>query len=79
MQLQKLVPLDNHLRRLLWNLQKQTNLLVAMRTVVESDSSVFLDSVKLFKLHSMGLVHIEGNEAVPRCELYRQYFNGLRS
>ncbi|MEM8674446.1 MAG: AAA-like domain-containing protein [Cyanobacteria bacterium P01_G01_bin.67] len=67
-------PFNNHLRRLLWNLQQQSNLLVSWQIVIESNASVYLDSIKMFKLHSMGLVHIQGNEVIPRCELYRQYF-----
>lgn len=72
-------PFNNHLRRLLWNLQQQSQLLTAMQTVIESDSSVYLDSIKMFKLHSMGLIHIEGNEVIPRCKLYRQYFKNRLS
>ena len=70
-------PFNHHLRRLLWHLQQQSNLLAAMQIVVESDRSVHLDSIEMFKLHSMGLVHIQGNEALPRCELYRRYFSEL--
>jgi serine/threonine-protein kinase len=35
---------------------------------------VQLESMQGFKLHSMGLVHLQGNEVTPRCDLYRQYF-----
>ncbi|MBD0340939.1 MAG: AAA-like domain-containing protein, partial [Microcoleus sp. Co-bin12] len=30
--------------------------------------------MQAFKLDSLGLVKLHGNECVPRCELYRQYF-----
>lgn len=68
-------PFCNHLRRLLWHLQEQPNLVTAMQTVLGANCSVRLDSVEIFKLHSMGLVHLQGNEVTPRCELYRQYFS----
>ena len=68
-------PFSNHLRRLAWHLQEQPNLAEAMQTVLEANSPVRLDSVEMFKLHSMGLVHLRGNEVTPRCELYRQYFS----
>jgi len=30
--------------------------------------------VLAFKLHSLGLVHLQGNYVTPRFNLYRQYF-----
>jgi hypothetical protein len=33
-----------------------------------------LESVPAFKLHSMGLVQMQGNQVMPRFDLYRQYF-----
>jgi hypothetical protein len=35
---------------------------------------VELDAELAFKLDSMGLVQLQGNEAIPRCDLYRNYF-----
>lgn len=32
------------------------------------------ETVQAFQLHSMDLVHLQGNEVVPRCNLYRRYF-----
>ena len=37
--------------------------------------SVNIDSLLTYKLDSLGLVKLEGNNVVPRCELYRQYFS----
>ena len=64
---------SDHLRRHLWNLEKYPELAVAMK-VVSATSQVRLEAVQAFKLHSMGLVHRQGNDVTPRCELYRQYF-----
>ncbi|NES69479.1 MAG: molecular chaperone Tir, partial [Okeania sp. SIO2D1] len=66
---------NDHLRRHLWNLQQHPELASAMQEVVEaSGESLRLGSKIAFKLHSMGLVHFQGNNVKPRCELYRRYF-----
>lgn len=64
----------DHLRRHLWNLQQHPELAIAMREVVSSSHSVKLEAILAFKLHSMGLVNLQGNEVKPRCNLYRLYF-----
>jgi class 3 adenylate cyclase len=45
-----------------------------LKQVVESDTPVQLKSVLAFKLNSMGLVHLQGNQVAIRYDLYRQYF-----
>lgn len=65
---------SDHLRRHLWNLQQHPELATAMQEVVAATTSVRLKSVLAFKLYSMGLVHLQGNDVTPRCDLYRQYF-----
>jgi hypothetical protein len=35
---------------------------------------VDVGTTEAFKLRSMGLVKFQGNEVVPLCKLYRQYF-----
>ncbi len=64
----------DHLRRHLWNLSQHPELAAALNKVVTGDSPVQLESMQGFKLHSMGLVYLQGNEVTPRCNLYRQYF-----
>ena len=64
----------DHLRRHLWNLEKYSELMAAMREVVNAASSVRLRSELAFKLNSMGLVNLEGNDCNPRCKLYEKYF-----
>jgi class 3 adenylate cyclase len=64
----------DHLRRHLWNLEQQPKLSNAMKKVVTSISLVRLEATQAFQLQSMGLVHLRGNDVVPRCNLYRQYF-----
>ncbi|HEY9851793.1 MAG TPA: AAA-like domain-containing protein [Leptolyngbyaceae cyanobacterium] len=64
----------DHLRRHLWNLQEHPELAAAFAKVVTAKEPVELESVLAFKLHSLGLVQLRGNEVTPRFELYRQYF-----
>ena len=65
---------SDHLRRHLWNLEKYPELIVAMREVVADSIPVRLPSVQAFKLNSMGLVKLQGNNCTPRCKLYQEYF-----
>jgi AAA-like domain len=64
----------DHLRRHLWNLQQHPELTTAFSRVAIASEPVELESLLAFKLHSMGLVQMQGNEVTPRFELYRQYF-----
>jgi serine/threonine-protein kinase len=64
----------DHLRRHLWNLEQHPDLAVAMKQVVSATSPIKIEAMYAFKLYSLGLVHLQGNEVTARCELYRQYF-----
>ena len=64
----------DHLRRHLWHLQQHPDLATAFAKVVTTPEPVELPSVQAFKLHSMGLVQMQGNYVTPRFDLYRQYF-----
>ncbi len=64
----------DHLRRHLWNLEQHRELADAVKKVVATTTPVRLDAIQAFKLNSMGLVHLHGNDVTPRCDLYRQYF-----
>jgi AAA-like domain/TIR domain/CHAT domain len=64
----------DHLRRHLWNLEQRPDMVAAVRRLVATAQPVRLESVQAFQLNSMGLVHLQGNEVVFRCDLYRQYF-----
>ena len=65
---------SDHLRRQLWNLEEYPELAAGMREIAAADSPVQLKAIQAFKLDSLGLVKLQGNECIPRCELYRQYF-----
>jgi len=64
----------DHLRRHLWNLQQHPKLASAFTQVVTTNEPVELESMLAFKLHSLGLVKLQGNFVTPRFDLYRQYF-----
>ncbi|WP_392532529.1 AAA-like domain-containing protein [Nostoc sp. C117] len=67
---------SNHLRRYLETLHSEEaqGLKVALKKVVSSPEPVELDSMQIYKLHSMGLVQRQDNQVIPRCNLYREYF-----
>lgn len=69
----------DHLRRHLWNLQQHPPLAVALSHVVQAREPIELDSILAFKLHSLGLVQMQGNLVVSRFELYHQYFQNRLS
>lgn len=66
---------SQHLRELLTLLQADPQLMSAMQQVVMADESVQLSAIAAYKLESMGLVQLDGNQARPSCELYRLYFS----
>lgn len=70
---------SNHLRRQLEMLQQAPELAQALQTVVTSPEPVELDSMQIYKLHSLGLVQRKDNQVTPRCYLYREYFRRVLS
>ncbi|MEH1830892.1 MAG: AAA-like domain-containing protein [Nostoc sp.] len=66
---------SQHLRELLTLLQKEPELMSAMQQVIVTDEKVELDAIAAYKLESMGLVKLNGNQAHAMCELYRLYFS----
>ena len=64
----------DHLRRHLIGLQQNPELAAAFKKVVTTDESVQLEPIQVYQLQRMGLVQLDGNKVMPRCNLYRQYF-----
>lgn len=64
----------NHLQRHWIILQKYPELLSAINTIMKSNQPVKLEPIVAYKLCSLGLIEFSENEAIPSCELYRQYF-----
>ena len=69
----------HHLHRLLQNLQEHSLLATAYQQIIEASHPIELEQLVAFKLHSMGLVTLQGNQVIPSCALYRQYFGSLSS
>ncbi len=46
----------------------------AFREILQADNGSVVDSTVGFKLHSLGLITLEGNLPRVRCDLYRRYF-----
>jgi len=65
---------SNYLRCHLSNLQKYVNLIAAFKKVIANPQPVQIETGLAFKLRSMGLIRFQGNDVIPSCELYRQYF-----
>ena len=64
-----------HLNQQLQTLKQAPSLAEGFKKVVLSPEPVTLDSVQIYKLHSMGLVQQQNNQVIPRCHLYREYFH----
>jgi AAA domain-containing protein/TIR domain-containing protein len=64
----------DHLKRHLWTLERHPALGEAMKKAVTSPGPLRIRAEEGFKLQSMGLIHLEGNDISPRCDLYRKYF-----
>ncbi len=64
----------DYLRRQFWHLQQYPDLAAAFTQVVTTPAPTQLDTVRAFKLESMGLVRLEGDRVTPSCTLYSQYF-----
>ena len=65
---------SNHLRGYLEILKSCPKLAQDFKFVVNSSEPVELDSIQIYKLHSMGLVQRLDNCVIPSCNLYRDYF-----
>ena len=64
----------DHLQRLLWTLEKDPLLAEALNKVIEASGSVELELLQAFKLESLGLIELQGNQASSSCNLYTNYF-----
>ncbi len=61
------------MRKLWLRIEGKSELIAALKTVVNSEHPVAIDRDPLFELDSMGLVKKQGNQVEPRCQLYRLY------
>ena len=68
----------SYLREHLDTLQSIPELDKALEKVINSPVSVKIDHLQAYKLESMGLVKLEGNNCTICCELYRVYFGAQK-
>ncbi len=68
---------STHLSNHLWELQKQPQLLAALRVIIQGDAPVELPSLDIYKLKSRGLVAIEQHQVRMSCDLYQVYFQQM--
>ncbi len=64
----------DHLKHLLWHLQSRPDLREAARRVMTAGRPISLSTELGFKLVSLGLVRLQGNELLPARNLYQLYF-----
>lgn len=64
----------DHLQRLLWVLEQDLKLASAFHQVIEASQPIELQLLQAFKLESLGLVRLQGNQASSSCALYTEYF-----
>ncbi|WP_414563462.1 MULTISPECIES: AAA-like domain-containing protein [unclassified Anabaena] len=65
-----------HLRRQSLMLTQEPELASAMKDLIHNHAAK-LSTVIKFKLHSMGLIKLQGDSVLLRCNLYRQYFENI--
>ena len=63
-----------HLHQQLQTLKQTPLLAEEFKKIILSPEPVTLDSLQIYKLHSMGLVLQQNTQVIPRCQLYREYF-----
>ncbi|MEO1590335.1 MAG: AAA-like domain-containing protein [Cyanobacteria bacterium J06632_22] len=68
---------SGHLRQHWRVLERQPQLVQGLSQVVASAEGAELDAMSAYRLESLGLVSLRGNQARISCELYRRYFKSL--
>ncbi|MBP0016939.1 MAG: AAA-like domain-containing protein [Cyanobacteria bacterium SBLK] len=64
----------NHLQRFWRILQNYPELKGALHEVIMADEAIELEQTLAYRLDSMGVIKMERNRVLPRCRLYREYF-----
>ena len=63
----------HHLREHWLGVRDNPALVYTLRQVMSSANPVQIESVHAYPLQRMGLIRLQGNQAEPRCRLYRSY------
>ncbi|WP_416676069.1 AAA-like domain-containing protein [Egbenema bharatensis] len=64
----------NHLNECLATLQQDPELTEAFKQVLENKNPVPLNPIVAYKLERLGLIKLDGYNAMPSCKLYQQFF-----
>ena len=64
----------DHLRNYLMILKQSPDLAIALKNIVSTREGIEVDAVTMYRLESLGLIKINGYQAVSSCEVYRSYF-----
>ncbi|MFM2061758.1 MAG: hypothetical protein RLZZ507_1428 [Cyanobacteriota bacterium] len=65
---------SNHLRCLLTRLHSNSELSKAYDQIINSQQSTHISTNLIYKLDSLGLIKLEGENIKPACEMYRLFF-----
>ncbi|NMF61478.1 AAA-like domain-containing protein [Brasilonema octagenarum] len=63
-----------HLWRHWIKLQENPELAKTYAELVTAKQAIYVNPIETYKLESLGLIRLEGDHILPRCELYRAYF-----
>jgi hypothetical protein len=66
-----------HLRRHWGMLRENAELATALKQVVSATEPVQIEPMQAYQLYSMGLIQRQRDRVMPRCQLYRQYFQRI--
>lgn len=67
----------SHLRRQWFLVQQSPDLIPILGQVMAATDPVSLSPLMTYKLHSMGLIQRHNNQVIPRCQVYRDYFQQI--
>lgn len=65
---------SNILRYYLVTFYDNPELAKAFKRVISAQTPIQLESIMAYRLESCGLIKLQGNEAIPSCQLYALYF-----
>jgi len=65
---------EHHLRRHWMTLKEQPELAAAFHQAIAADEPIQLKPIAAYQLYRMGLIQRQRDRALPRCQLYQQYF-----
>lgn len=64
----------DHLQRYFIKLQENSRLANTYAKILSAKQGIPLNPIETYKLESLGLIRFEQDRVLPRCELYRAYF-----